>query len=436
MFASIKKNYLDSPRDSRFIEIYVSVSCILNTITCALIYVFLPQTNLLPTYSALTSLMFLPIFLFYKKKIRIANITSMIFTSLLSLIALFSLDNLYLLSLGVLTFTIFGAVYLNTQLKIGKRSLDLFFISSSIIATISASMFLGLIDVFKLDPESCMLIFLTNIVSLIFSTLLSIYVEIHLERVENKKLLASYNLLEIIILALTHDLANPLQNALFLTDLSIQAGSITTERLNKISGSLLQMSAILKTLRCLAATSKNGKISLDMHYYSIHDLINESIYKSNLLSQEKRIKITYQSKFANDVKIKVDRDVFVHQILNNFISNAIKFSEPSSEVLVTCDYLPAQEVIKIVIRDWGSGIEKNKIDKLFGLSDHTSTQGTIGETGLGLGVPIAHRFLTFMEASLTLNSHPAGQFDKANQGTEVEITIPAVVYSMAYEVSA
>ncbi|MCB0369128.1 MAG: sensor histidine kinase, partial [Bdellovibrionales bacterium] len=126
---------------------------------------------------------------------------------------------------------------------------------------------------------------------------------------------------------------------------------------------------------------------------------------------------------GKDSLIQVDKEIFIFQVISNFLTNAAKFSTPGSKVLISLLKTATNDTL-ITIRDWGTGIEKGKISKLFSWNEKTSTIGTKGEKGTGLGLPLANKFIQDMGGDLKIESHLANQTTPEKQGTLITIMFP------------
>jgi len=84
--------------------------------------------------------------------------------------------------------------------------------------------------------------------------------------------------------------------------------------------------------------------------------------------------------------INFDRNL-VRRVLDNLITNAIKFSQPGTRVQFAVKS-NAERVI-FSIEDQGQGIQENELGNLFTEFGKTSTLPTMGETSTGLGLAIA-----------------------------------------------
>jgi signal transduction histidine kinase len=89
------------------------------------------------------------------------------------------------------------------------------------------------------------------------------------------------------------------------------------------------------------------------------------------------------------------------------LSNAIKFSEPGTEIRV--DIYAEAESIKLVITDRGMGIPAEIIPYLFDRGKATSRPGTQGERGTGFGLPIVKAYMNRYGGSIEVHSVPKAE---------------------------
>jgi signal transduction histidine kinase/CheY-like chemotaxis protein len=111
----------------------------------------------------------------------------------------------------------------------------------------------------------------------------------------------------------------------------------------------------------------------------------------------------------------------VSQILRNFISNAIKFTE-RGEVRVWATADPVADTVSLHVRDTGIGIAANDIDIIFqefGQVSHR-LQGRVKGTGLGL--PLAKKLAELLGGSIAVES-------TLGEGSTFSVTLPRVYHS-------
>ncbi len=107
---------------------------------------------------------------------------------------------------------------------------------------------------------------------------------------------------------------------------------------------------------------------------------------------------------ANDVPqgtyLFADPDL-VGEVFQNLISNAIKFCHPGGRVTIFC---PEGAADVIAVKDTGIGMEASVREHLFCAETKTTTPGTAGEKGTGLGIPLCMDILRAHGGTMTVES--------------------------------
>lgn len=200
---------------------------------------------------------------------------------------------------------------------------------------------------------------------------------------------------------MSHELRTPLNSILILSQalMDNKSGSLTPKEVEHASVINSSGSDLLSLINDILDLSKveEGKM----------DLVNENIDIADMAAEiDKRFKYIAQNKglefrvaVEEDVAPQIHTDIHrVNQILKNFISNAIKFTDKGG-VYVTVHkprppFLPMRpglsrnDAIVIAVRDTGTGIPKNKqeiIFEAFKQADGTTSR-KYGGTGLGLTI--------------------------------------------------
>lgn len=105
----------------------------------------------------------------------------------------------------------------------------------------------------------------------------------------------------------------------------------------------------------------------------------------------------------NDVKGIVHLDeVFLDRIMDNLISNAIKFSPKNSKIRIKA--LKHSEILEIEVQDEGPGFSEQDKKQLFQKFKKLSARPTAGESSHGLGLAIVKILVDRMEGSIHLES--------------------------------
>lgn len=103
-------------------------------------------------------------------------------------------------------------------------------------------------------------------------------------------------------------------------------------------------------------------------------------------------------------------------VVRNLLDNAIKFSRPGDEITVMSRAVGSR--IEIVVRDTGGGISPDVRTSLFDVGTKTTTVGTAGEKGSGLGLPLCRDLLRKNRGDIVLD-------DSWTKGARFVVTLPA-----------
>lgn len=90
--------------------------------------------------------------------------------------------------------------------------------------------------------------------------------------------------------------------------------------------------------------------------------------------------------------------------IQNLVSNGIKFTSNNGKITITAEEKP--ETILLKVSDNGMGMEAGTLDSLFKLDKHTSTPGTNGEKGSGLGLILVREFVDKNKGTIEVQSKP------------------------------
>ena len=113
----------------------------------------------------------------------------------------------------------------------------------------------------------------------------------------------------------------------------------------------------------------------------------------------------------SDVLVEGDRGRLV-QILNNLLSNAVKFTR-AGYVHVGARY--QNGALCFFVRDTGTGIDRERQERLFTAFERGETQST--EQGFGLGLAITYKLVTLLEGTIRVQSAPGS-------GSTFEVCLP------------
>lgn len=145
---------------------------------------------------------------------------------------------------------------------------------------------------------------------------------------------------------------------------------------------------------------------------SLNKIISNAIEQIKELKKSQKIQIIYEKK--NDLTLLADEGM-LKRIFYHLLHNAIKFTKPGGDVIISC--VQNENEAEITVYDTGKGIEKEIADNLFQPDFFHNSQGTEGETGLGLGLKIVKRYIQKHGGKIWVESMPG-------IGSDFKFTIP------------
>src|SRR3989339_458410 len=184
-----------------------------------------------------------------------------------------------------------------------------------------------------------------------------------------------------------HDLRTPLTSILGFAETIMKTElKLTEEQKSKYLIIIQQESRRLgRLISDFLDLSKieEGRIHLKFKKINISDIINRSIETFNI--NNKNINFKFESD-NNVAEINVDPDR-INQVLQNIISNAIKYSPANSTVNIFLKQY--YNFIKIGVRDFGTGISDDEKEKVFQKFYRVDNDISRKERGSGLGLTIS-----------------------------------------------
>ena len=214
---------------------------------------------------------------------------------------------------------------------------------------------------------------------------------------------------------LCHDLSNPFTNiraVLEFSEVNVSFFEEMKEALVISAENGLELINLIKEISAL----EEGMVQIELDHFNLGHLINKSLSILNHRIEEKGISINLN--VDNTLLAQVERISFVNSVLNNILSNAIKFSAPHA--LITIDAYTSDWGAVVEISDFGIGMPAKILDNLYDMTKKTNRAGTQGETGTGFGMPLVKKLVERYGGSLQIVSKNQPDFPN-DHGTTVTI---------------
>ncbi|MDW8437589.1 MAG: tetratricopeptide repeat-containing sensor histidine kinase [Chloroherpetonaceae bacterium] len=222
-----------------------------------------------------------------------------------------------------------------------------------------------------------------------------------------------------------HDLKAPLQSIMTFAEL-IRATPDDVESVTEFANNIFvasdRMFSLVKSL--LQSTAiELGKIEINAHVTNVSNIVKNAALQYAQKAVQKGQE--FQSDIEENLLANIDSERFA-EVLDNLVSNAIKYSPSGKKILVKCEKKPSQRLqssnssVLISVKDEGQGLTEDDMKKLFGRFQKLSAQPTAGEHSSGLGLYISKKYIEMMGGKIWAES------EGKDKGATFFIELPSV----------
>jgi signal transduction histidine kinase/ligand-binding sensor domain-containing protein len=218
-----------------------------------------------------------------------------------------------------------------------------------------------------------------------------------------------------------HDLRNPLTSIIMSAELITRAFQklsvekvietvgkvkISAERMNTIIGDVLNIEAV-----------EAGTLQFRQERVNLSALAKAICEEYSSIAAQKNIRLHFSSTNPDIILLSDERAT--HQIIENLISNAIKYSPLNTNIWITIEALSVDNRLygRCSVRDEGPGLSSEDHSKLFGRFMRLTPRPTGNETSTGLGLSIVKEFTEAMGGRISCKS-------SLGQGSEFIVELP------------
>ncbi len=190
---------------------------------------------------------------------------------------------------------------------------------------------------------------------------------------------------------------NPLQSEL------VSAASQESEKLDDLMADLIEVAEI-----------DIGKRDLNVEKLKPLPMLREVRDRYCEQAAEKRINVVIHA-YADLSFVHADRRA-LRSILDNLLSNAIRFTPEEGEILLSAEEI--KDFVQFTVRDTGRGIEAERLKTIF------DRFGTTSEGGTGLGLALVRRLVESLGGQIAVES-------RLGSGTTFRFTLPVAAAEVA-----
>jgi signal transduction histidine kinase len=158
--------------------------------------------------------------------------------------------------------------------------------------------------------------------------------------------------------------------------------------------------------------AERGKLQIDVEPINVHDLVEE--LTSNYRPEAEAKGLRLGNELDPKLELLHSSRLYVREILQNFITNAIKYTERGG---VTIAAIPDPKGITFKVIDTGIGISKADQERVFDKFFRSEDFRTRQANGTGLGLYVTMKLTSLIHADINLES-------ELNKGSTFSIFIP------------
>ena len=215
---------------------------------------------------------------------------------------------------------------------------------------------------------------------------------------------------------ISHDLRNPLSALMVSSDLlSGKASNHIFEEIQPLVKIIDRTSHnILRQLNELVdwAKMQQEKVTLNSEKLHLVGEVDQSLELLKDIASQKNVIL--ENKVSFDFYVTADK-IMLRSILQNLVTNAIKFTPPGGLIAVTAQGI--DKMVEVRITDSGIGMEADVRENLFTNYNSVPVSGTNNEKGSGLGLILVKDFVTQHGGTIRVES-------EKGKGTSIIFTVP------------
>lgn len=216
---------------------------------------------------------------------------------------------------------------------------------------------------------------------------------------------------------ISHDLRTPFSSILGFTDMLLNDEDLSPkERKQYVSYIKESSESMLALVNSILDWTRlqTGRIKFEPQKVAINNIIRKAINSSRGFAMKKQIDLV--DKLTSEFFVFIDSGLIL-QVINNLISNAMKFTPAGGTITVNALQSEKPRFIEVTVSDTGVGIAEENIPKIFSIESKFTTVGTDGEKGTGLGLSLVREIVEKHGGKIWVES-------KLNKGTDFKFLLP------------
>jgi len=217
---------------------------------------------------------------------------------------------------------------------------------------------------------------------------------------------------------MSHEIRTPITSILGYLSLLKEEKLMTEKRFNYTNNAIKntkKMMSSLDNFLNLTSLDGNSKFKKTESSIKINDFIKEikSIFTATL--EIKKIKLYFKTNAEDSLIINYDIESLTI-IINNLVSNAIKYSNTNTSIYLTMYFEKLK--LNIMLKDEGFGIADNEKEAIF--SRFYQTESNISNSGFGIGLSLTNKLVKKLSGKISLET-------ALNVGSVFKVELPLII---------
>jgi signal transduction histidine kinase len=163
----------------------------------------------------------------------------------------------------------------------------------------------------------------------------------------------------------------------------------------------------------MLSRAERGALPVDIGQIDVPSLLEELVHNYKGQAEEKGLKLESSIALESTVSLTSSK-LYIREVLQNFITNAIKYTEQGS---VTISVKAIADGMEFAVHDTGIGISRNDQQRVFEKFFRSGDYRTTKASGTGLGLYVTAKLARMLRAQITMHSI-------LNQGSTFAVEVP------------
>lgn len=218
--------------------------------------------------------------------------------------------------------------------------------------------------------------------------------------------------------SMSHDMRTPLNAIIGLTELaekSVEDVEKSKEYLGKIKMASRQLLTLINDLLEFSRLER-GKLDLNQESFNLKTCVETcvEVFRAQAQLEGKHLRLFFELQNS----MVLGDSSRITQIMNNLVSNAVKYTNPGDTITVRVRELGDQRIKKyqFIVSDTGRGMTPAFLEKIFEPYEREIRFGEKNVTGTGLGMPIVKSIVSQLDGQINVES-------KLGEGSTFTVTL-------------